>query len=67
MIQELHDGRWRPSVPLPLYGLLHVTCYCGKRFWGWHIAVQRGAASERYQRHYRGVHIEGRPYLRRAA
>jgi hypothetical protein len=44
---ELHEGRWRPAVPVPLYGPLHVTCRCGKRFWGLRIAVQRGAASER--------------------
>jgi hypothetical protein len=56
-IQELRDGRWRPAVPLPHYAVLHVTCHCGRRFWGWRIQVQRGAASERYQRHYRKEHI----------
>jgi hypothetical protein len=63
-IQELVEGIWRPAVPLPLYLFLHVRCKCGKRFWGLRIQVQRGAASERYERHYRAVHIEGRPFMR---
>jgi hypothetical protein len=63
MIQVLHDGAWREAVPLPLYCLLHVRCYCGERFWGWRIQVGSGAASERYERHYRAVHIDGRSYL----
>jgi hypothetical protein len=62
---ELYEGRWRPAVPLPLYMPFHVTCTCGRRFWGLRIEVQRGRASERYEAHYRAVHIKGRPYLKR--
>jgi hypothetical protein len=61
--EEFHEGRWRPAVPLPYYGVLHVSCKCGQRFWGLRIRVQRGAASDRYDRHYRAVHLGGRPYL----
>lgn len=57
--EEYAPGLWRPSVPLPLYGFLHVTCTCKARFWGWRIQVGRGRASERYERHYRAIHIEG--------
>jgi hypothetical protein len=63
MNQELHDGVSREAVPLPFYSLLHVRCKCGRRFWGWSIEVKRGTASYRYERHYRAVHIDGRPYL----
>ncbi len=55
---ELHEGRWRPSVPLPLYAPLHVRCECGRRFWGLRIRV-RCPARDRYERHYRHAHIPG--------
>lgn len=60
-ITELHDGRWRPAIPLPLYLPFHVRCACGRRFWGLRIQVQRGRASERYEDHYRAAHPEGCP------
>lgn len=40
------DGRWVPSIPLPLYGV-RKRCRCGRRFW-----TMRG-----YQGHYALVHI----------
>ena len=49
---ELHEGRWRPAVPLPFYGFLHVTCRCGKRFW-------RSPRAARYEAHYRSEHRDG--------
>ncbi len=52
---ELHDGEWRPSVPLPLFGPLHAECHCGRRFWG----LRARDRYYRYQRHYRETHIPG--------
>ena len=54
---ELHDGQWRPSVPLPLIGPMRVRCQCGKRFW----RRTRGKSSfkpPRYEAHYRQVHLQ---------
>lgn len=56
-VSEFRDGRWQAAIPLPLYLPLHVRCRCGRRFWGLRIQVQRGAASDRYERHYRLMHV----------
>jgi hypothetical protein len=55
-ISELHDGEWRPAVPLPFYGFLHVTCRCGIRFWGRRIRIAC-PARDRYEDHYRREHM----------
>lgn len=56
-VMELHDGRWRPAVPLPFFAFLHVRCHCGRRFWH----LQRGLRCERYEEHFRGRHIDWTP------
>lgn len=55
---ELHEGHWRPSVPLPMFLLLHVRCHCGRRFWGLRTGIHSATAG-RYERHYRLTHIPG--------
>lgn len=30
--QQMPDGRWVPSIPLPLFGL-RKRCQCGRPFW----------------------------------
>lgn len=54
--QELRDGRWRPAVPLPFFGVLHVTCSCGRKFWGRHSAVRESAPYFSYETHYQAAH-----------
>lgn len=46
MTQNL-DGRWVPSIPLPLYRLGRSQCECGRKFW-------TGAG---YRGHYALIHI----------
>jgi hypothetical protein len=51
--EEYAPGLWRPAVPLPFLGFLHVSCFdCGRRFW-----FTRGMKPARYERHYRAQHI----------
>jgi hypothetical protein len=57
-VQEFRDGQWGPSIPLPFYGLLHVRCDCGKRFWG-----RERDTARRYRDHYERVHIAGRGWF----
>lgn len=52
---ELHEGQWRPSVPLPFFGWLHVQCWnCRKRFPGGGMS---GRGRHRYEEHYRREHL----------
>lgn len=56
---EYAPGLWRPAVPLPFYGLFHVRCRCGERFWSWRRGKRRswGTPLEVYQWHYRREHM----------
>lgn len=57
--EEYAPGLWRPSVPLPYYGILHVTCECRRRFWGSTAVVRidtHSQAFRRYERHWRTEH-----------
>jgi hypothetical protein len=50
---EYRNGRWQPSVPLPMfYGPL-VRCQCGR----WFLQPHRGLHNRRYERHYRRRHL----------
>lgn len=56
-VQEFRNGEWRPAVPLPFYGFLHVRCWdCRRRFWS---LSRQGLRPARYERHYRQQHIGG--------
>lgn len=53
---ELKDGRWVPSIPLPLIGPLRVRCECGRHFW----RLAHGKQSWKppgYVRHYQQEHL----------
>lgn len=57
--EEYAPGLWRPAVPLPFYGLLHVRCECGRQFWDLTSARidKHSKAFQRYERHYRAEHV----------
>lgn len=41
------NGKWSPSIPLPLYGWFMKLCLCRKRFW----------TTASYERHYLTKHV----------
>jgi hypothetical protein len=55
-VHELHEGRWRPSVPLPYLFVLRVCCgECHRSFWG--PSNTHSRAYRRYEAHYRREHL----------
>lgn len=58
-MQEFRDGHWQASIPLPFYGLFHVRCDCGRKFWG--LNDRRTGA--RYREHYERAHVRLKAFL----
>ena len=51
-MQQNKRGEWVPAIPLPFFGLIRVSCNCGKSFF------RRSS----YEAHYAYEHIiKGRP------
>lgn len=51
--QQEPDGSWRAAMPIPLYGMISVSCpECGRSFFGFHTNTQLN----KYEMHWRKFH-----------
>jgi hypothetical protein len=53
-VTEFRDGRWQPSVPLPMFYGPVIRCNCGK----WFLHLNRSLRNRRYEHHYRRKHTD---------